>query len=1142
MDMKLHRWAAACLLSISLPSLGANCPASTDSTTAGNGTCDVVGSESTFRLNFNSGFDDATAISATGGNSGTTIGAQRKLSFIKAAEILADQVTSSQVIIVDANFSLLSCDASSATLGSAGASANLAYGSPAPAGFEANTFYPIGLMNAISNSDIDAGVSDVTAQFNSNIGNTGCLQASDGWYYGYDNPPANSIGFTTVLLHEMTHGLGFASLVSASTGAKASGLDDIFSNHLYDAANSRTFNDASESDANRAAAAISGTGLLWAGTNVNTQAVGLLTAGFQDNDSSGTFTSGDRVQMYAPNPVEGGSSVSHFNTSASPNELMEPSYTEGTLSIGLALYLLQDIGWGISAPAANNAPTLTAVDQSTNEDTALTGVDASGWASDADGDTLSFSISSCPANITCSINTNGTGLSLTPASDYNGATNSVEITVSDGNGGSVSDTFNLTVTSVNDAPSWSTISNQTITIGAGATDIDLSSFSSDVEGNSLSYSVVSCGTGLNCSISSATLSLTAVSNAGATVAVEVQANDSQGANNTANTSFNVTISAAANNAPTLTAVDQSTNEDTALTGVDASGWASDADGDTLNFSVSSCPANITCSINTNGTGLSLTPASDYNGATNSVEITVSDGNGSSVSDTFNLTVTSVNDAPTWSTLPNPSITVGDSLDIDLSAYSSDIESNALSYSVVSCGTGLDCVISSNTLTLTATANGGNTVAVEVQANDGQASQNTQNASLAVSIESASQPPVLTLGGSTLLENTEYDISLETTSVSISGATSNYSVSLSLDGISRPDLIDDLSTSFSIKMPTSGQFAGEYDVTVFDGVSMESYTYLFKRSPRVTLSHASLMSGQTGERLSIEGAASGTVVTLSSDESAVGFTDDAGASITELTVSNDPDRFNASHAYLTISTVVAETEVALTASSTYGDQVENGTVYPSWAYTFTITDQTNASLASAAMTISNDLSAFGLEQTHNADSTGVIELLLPDMGATLSATVSASGYENQSVTLDGAQLAQTIVMSEIIDPFNLRGSITALAPLSFVSELPTVTAVLADDTEIDLTVTKVSNSLAQFDHTHDLNLGAVSQLIIRHSEGIELVFNINTRSTTLVFDVFLESQTQVVTNEDSSTPASGALGGWWLIMSLLFIRRLAKGRY
>ncbi|MCP5349622.1 MAG: hypothetical protein H7A10_01405 [Oceanospirillaceae bacterium] len=277
----------------------------------------VSGTHSTIQINFNSGFTDTTAISAVGGNSGTTVGQQRKNAYLAAAQIIADQVYSPVTIVVDATFANIGCDASSATLGNAGATTNTGYGSPAPSGFIANTFYPVGLFNAISGSDYSGAISDITSQFNSDIGTSGCLQGSNGWYYGFDTPPSNYIGFFTVLLHEMTHGLGFASLVNPTTGAKASGIDDIFSNFLYSQADGALWKDLVAgggwtADEKRANSAISSTGLLWNGTYTNNAAAALsggaaLTAGFRDADSSGTFTSGDRMQMYAPGTIESGS-------------------------------------------------------------------------------------------------------------------------------------------------------------------------------------------------------------------------------------------------------------------------------------------------------------------------------------------------------------------------------------------------------------------------------------------------------------------------------------------------------------------------------------------------------------------------------------------------------------------------------------------------------------------------------------------------------------------------------------------------------------------------------------------------------------------------------------------------------------------
>lgn len=53
-----------------------------------------------------------------------------------------------------------------------------------------------------------------------------------------------------------------------------------------------------------------------------------------------------RVRLYAPCTFDGGSSISHFDTTATPNLLMEPSINSDLIdTVDLTIYLLMDIGW-----------------------------------------------------------------------------------------------------------------------------------------------------------------------------------------------------------------------------------------------------------------------------------------------------------------------------------------------------------------------------------------------------------------------------------------------------------------------------------------------------------------------------------------------------------------------------------------------------------------------------------------------------------------------------------------------------------------------------------------------------------------------------------------------------------------------------
>src|SRR5262249_54513707 len=58
------------------------------------------------------------------------------------------------------------------------------------------------------------------------------------------------------------------------------------------------------------------------------------------------LTANKHVQMFAPNPFQGGSSVSHWNDVAYPNLSMEPAINSDlTDSIDLTDALFRDIGW-----------------------------------------------------------------------------------------------------------------------------------------------------------------------------------------------------------------------------------------------------------------------------------------------------------------------------------------------------------------------------------------------------------------------------------------------------------------------------------------------------------------------------------------------------------------------------------------------------------------------------------------------------------------------------------------------------------------------------------------------------------------------------------------------------------------------------
>lgn len=280
------------------------------------------------------GFNDTTPATPVGGNTGTTLGQQRLIAFQHAANIWGSYLYSSLPIKIAAEFTPLDCTANGGVLGMAGPATAYRDFSGAP---YSSTYYPAALASALSGSNLVSNKGyHITANFSSTIGTSGCLESS-GWYYGLDGAaPSNKFDLVSVVLHELAHGLGFVSLTDLATGKKPNGYDDPYSLNLeWHGASPSAY--SAMTDAQRSAANESGSNLHWIGSNVKA-ATTALSAG----------KNGDHAIMYAPSPKESGSSVSHWDKSMTPNQMMEPVYTTPIHVPGLELALFKDIGWKIN--------------------------------------------------------------------------------------------------------------------------------------------------------------------------------------------------------------------------------------------------------------------------------------------------------------------------------------------------------------------------------------------------------------------------------------------------------------------------------------------------------------------------------------------------------------------------------------------------------------------------------------------------------------------------------------------------------------------------------------------------------------------------------------------------------------------------
>ncbi len=291
---------------------------------------------------------------------------------------------------------------------------------------------------------------------------------------------------------------------------------------------------------------------------------------------------------------------------------------------------------GLTVNAVNDAPVSSDQNLTTPEDTPLPGQVV---ATDVDGDTLSYSVSSTATHGTVTLNPATGAFVYTPGANYNGSDKFV-VTISDGQGGTTTSTINIGVTPVNDAP---VSSDQNLTTPED-TPLPGQVVATDVDGDTLSYSVSSTATHGTVTLNPATGAFvyTPGANYSGSDKFVVTISDGQGGTTTSTINIGVTP---VNDAPVSSDQNLTTPEDTPLPGQVV---ATDVDGDTLSYSVSSTATHGTVTLNPATGAFVYTPGANYNGSDKFV-VTISDGQGGTTTSTINIGVTPVNDVATLST-------------------------------------------------------------------------------------------------------------------------------------------------------------------------------------------------------------------------------------------------------------------------------------------------------------------------------------------------------------------------------------------------------------------------------------------------------------------------------------------------------------
>lgn len=219
------------------------------------------------------GFNDPTPAAPVGGNTGTTLGAQRLNVFQAAASQWGAALDSSVPIRVLATWDALPCTDTAAVLGSAGALEVFADFAEAP---QRHAWFGKAQTNKLIGVDADPQTPDLRARFNVNLGQPGCFTGSP-FYLGLDNHHGSNTDLVTVLLHEFAHGLGFQTYTDDQSGELLAGIPSIWDYFLLDTGTGKVWKDMS--NAERAASAVKSGKLVWTGVQVTSAAVTVLQAG-----------------------------------------------------------------------------------------------------------------------------------------------------------------------------------------------------------------------------------------------------------------------------------------------------------------------------------------------------------------------------------------------------------------------------------------------------------------------------------------------------------------------------------------------------------------------------------------------------------------------------------------------------------------------------------------------------------------------------------------------------------------------------------------------------------------------------------------------------------------------------------------------
>lgn len=281
--------------------------------------------------------------------------------------------------------------------------------------------------------------------------------------------------------------------------------------------------------------------------------------------------------------------------------------------------------------APNRPPTTANINRTTPRDTAVSDTVT---GTDPDGDTLTYTKATEPANGTAVLNGATGAFTYTPNLGYTGV-DTFTVTVNDGKGGTVTATVTVTVTPpapANQPPTTADISTTTPI----NTPVSGTITGADPDGDALTFTKTTDPANGTATVNATTGNWTYTPNPGFTGVNSFTVTVSDGRGGTAVATVTITVTAPpapVNHPPTTADMIKTTPVNTPVAGSISS---SDPDGDVLTHTKLSEPTHGTASVTPNG-NWSYVPGKDFTG-TDSFTVRVSDGRGGQATATVTIII------------------------------------------------------------------------------------------------------------------------------------------------------------------------------------------------------------------------------------------------------------------------------------------------------------------------------------------------------------------------------------------------------------------------------------------------------------------------------------------------------------------------